>query len=161
MGIRYYAYPVRASDVELARANPRDFLADDPLADAWGPVELKPRMLYLDKCWGQLQELLRPGSGRPESVAYQLVEGEVTHTSEGWIPFTRVLDPAQVREIAEELSQIGEADVLAARVRTFGGDGFVNDDPDELRYVMQYLNDAKSFVDALAKDNLGLVYMIG
>ncbi|MCU1579125.1 MAG: hypothetical protein JWP19_1329 [Rhodoglobus sp.] len=161
MGIRYYAYPVRASDIEFARANPRDFLAADPLADAWGPAELKPRMLYLDKCWGQLQEFLGPRPDRPERVAYQLVEGQVTHTSEGWIPFTRVLDPAQVHEIADELSQIGEVDVLAARVRTFRRDGLVNDDPDELRYVMHYLNDAKSFVDALAEDDLGLIYTIG
>jgi hypothetical protein len=51
--------------------------------------------------------------------------------------------------------------VLAARVRTFRRDGLVNDDPDELRYVMHYLNDAKSFVDALAEDDLGLIYTIG
>jgi hypothetical protein len=67
MGIRYYAYPVRTSDVELARANPHDFLATDLLADAWGPAELKPRMLYLDKCWGQLQELLGPRPDRPSA----------------------------------------------------------------------------------------------
>lgn len=161
MGIRYYAYPVLASDIERARDDPRAFLSADPLYDAWGPAELKPRMLYLDKCWDQLQEFLGSRPGRPERVSFQLVEGEVTHTYEGWIPFIRVLSPTQVEEVARDIAQLGEAEVLAARVPTFGRDGVVNDDPEELRYVMQYLDDAKAFVAALATDNLGLIYMIG
>ncbi len=157
MGIRYYAYPVRASDVQLARSNPRDFLSDDPLADAWGPVESKPRMLYLDKAWRQLQEFFT----QELPAALPLVDGDVTHVQCGWIPHIRVLAPDQVGDVAHALAAVGEVDVLAARLRTFGGDSVVNDDAYELRYVMEHLDAAKSFTTSLARDGLGLIYMIG
>ena len=49
MGIRYYAYPVERAHVSYARKDPRFFIADDPLADAWElNGRAKPRMLYLD-----------------------------------------------------------------------------------------------------------------
>ncbi|MCU1439043.1 MAG: hypothetical protein JWP85_40 [Rhodoglobus sp.] len=157
MGIRYYAYPVRESDLELARENPRDFLADDPLADAWGPADLKPRMLYLDKCWRELQELF----GRDGLPALLLVGGQVTHTAYGWIPHIQVLSPDQVRLVARHLCTFGEADVFAARLRSRGGDGTVNDDPDELNYVVHYLDAARDFSTSLASEGLGLIYTIG
>jgi hypothetical protein len=49
MGIRYYAYPIDADLIELAKSTPRSFLSDDPLVDAWGPVDKRPPTLYLDK----------------------------------------------------------------------------------------------------------------
>lgn len=117
-------------------------------------------MLYLDKCWHQLQELLGPRPGRAARDAFQLVTGQVTHKTDGWIPFAQVLGPEEVRQVAEDLEQVDEEGVLAARIRGFHVE-VVNDDPEELRYVMEYLNSAKEFLTALADDGLGLVYVIG
>lgn len=36
MGIRYYAYAFDADMTARAQADPRSFISDDPLADAWG-----------------------------------------------------------------------------------------------------------------------------
>ncbi|HEU4807139.1 MAG TPA: hypothetical protein VFT01_02670, partial [Homoserinimonas sp.] len=75
MGIRYYAYPITEDQYPLAVENPCRFHGSDPLMDAWGPADKKPDMLYLDKCWQQLQTLLGPGSGISDRPAFQPVEG--------------------------------------------------------------------------------------
>lgn len=36
MGIRYYAYAFENDQTERVVADPRRFISDDPLADAWG-----------------------------------------------------------------------------------------------------------------------------
>ena len=153
MGIRYYAYPLQPSDIESARASPRAFMADDPLADAWGSLELRPRMLYLDKCWAELQDLF---GSRPASL---LVQGSVTHTSYGWIPHLDVLDPETVGAVAEDLARVTEADVVASGVRSYRGRGTPAEDADE--YVMHFLAEARTFTKSLTTDGLGLIYMIG
>ena len=161
MGIRYYASPVLAADVEIAQADPRAFMCCQRAAERQDALDYPPRSLYLDKCWRQLQDLLGPTGDQPARPSFQLVEGQVTNTSRGWDSFRKVLSPEQVLDVARDLALIGEQEVLAARVREFGGTGVINDDPDELRYVMQYLDDAKAFVAELAEENLGLIYTIG
>lgn len=149
MGIRYYAYPIDRDLVELASRDPRAFLSDDPLMDAWGPPEERPPMLYLDKCWSRLQMLFGDGSERPRASA-ALVHGQVTHTGYGWIPHIQVLDPADVAEFARDIVCVDEEEVRA-----------LTDDETERDYVLRYLADAKGFVTRLAARGDGLVYLIG
>lgn len=159
MGIRYYAYPVDAKLIELAKTSPRAFLGSDPLADAWGPAENRPPMLYLDKCWRDLQELFGRSDGTTARPALELVRGAVTPHPEGWEPFIRVLGPTEVAAVAADISRVTEADasaMAASRPSRWG------DSPaDELRYVLHYLADAQSFTAQLAREGRGLVYEIG
>src|SRR5690606_14201418 len=79
MGVRYYAYPLAPELVGRAMDDPRPFLSDDPLADAWGLGRPRhPQMLYLDKCWRQLQSLTNPPGGKPRP-SHALVAGDVTY----------------------------------------------------------------------------------
>lgn len=162
MGIRYYAYPVPSEFGAMAARSPRDFVGHDPLMDAWGPEEERPRMLYLDKCWGYLQMLFAPSGGRVQP-AYELVRGEVTHTGDGWISFVRYLANDEVRAIAEDLADAEASDcfvmdgVSAMRRAGSSLDEFERD----LDYVQAYLRDAAHFTAEVAKEGAGLVYMIG
>ncbi|OMH23027.1 hypothetical protein BKD30_14210 [Tersicoccus phoenicis] len=156
MGIRYYAYPLPPELVTAARLDPSAYLSSDPLADAWDlDGQSRPRMLYLDKCWGLLQQLTcaDPRAPRP---SYLLVEGRVTHTHDGWIPWTRVLDADEVGRIADDLALINPDDLddLFAR----GASHFRDDDRD---YLESYLAQAKEFTADLRARGQGLVYMIG
>jgi hypothetical protein len=160
MGIRYYAYPIDANLIDFARQSPRAFLGADPLMDAWGPAEKKPPMLYLDKCWAELQELLGANSPSSPRPAFALVAGRVTHTSEGWIPHIAVCDPAEVAAIASDLALITEAEVRLVLTDS----GILRrhkDVEEELDYVNHYLREAQLFTSDLASAGKGLVYMIG
>jgi hypothetical protein len=160
MGIRYYAYPVEAVHSELAQVAPETFISDDPLYDAWGPQDARPDMLYLDKCWRELQALLAAVDGQPARPAFALVEGAVTFTDTGWLPFERALEPAQVSIIAEDLATISLKDVVAlidSSPQSFEGDEREN----EIRYVTEYSDAAKGFTARLAREGRGLVCMIG
>lgn len=156
MGIRYYAYPLPSELVAAARLDPSAYLSSDPLADAWGlDGHSRPQMLYLDKCWGLFQRLTYadPRAPRP---SYLLVEGHVTHTHDGWIPWTKVLDAVEVSRIADDLASInpGDLDDLFAR----GGSCFRDDDR---AYLESYLAQAQEFTADLRARGQGLVYMIG
>ena len=157
MGIRYYAYPIAAEDYLRAQADPCPFHGSDPLMDAWGPASSRPEMLYLDKCWQELQALLGPCSGQPARPAHQLVEGKVTHVETGWIPYERALSPDQVKGVAADLATVTDADV----VRLLAGYPFRHDPDTEHRYVAQYLASAQKFTARLASEGRGLVYLIG
>ena len=160
MGIRYYAYPVHSDDIARARADPLAFVSDDPFSDAWGPEELRPTMLYLDKCWHYLQVVLRPRSDGAPRTSFGLVEGQVTHTDRGWIPFVKLLAPDDVAAIADDLALVDGDDVRIA----LGLDLTEIDEPSQLveyDYVLQYLADARAFLAELVKHRQGMVYMIG
>ena len=160
MGIRYYAYPVAQDLVGLALQSPEKFLAEDPLADAWQLGRDRPPMLYLDKCWSELQALLGASEDRPARRSFALVEGAVTHTDEGWLPFYRALSPYDVRQVADDLAKVDANDVnrlLAEHPRW----GEHHGEEMEREYINQYLTDAQSFTAELSRDGLGLVYMIG
>lgn len=162
MGIRYYAYPVPSELGDTAAKSPRDFVGLDPLMDAWGPADERPRMLYLDKCWGYLQQLFAPSELRTQP-AYELVRGEVTHTDEGWIPFLRYLTNEDVRVIAEDLADAAGSECFVmdglSAIRRAGNSH--REFEQDLDYVQDYLSDAVLFTAEVAKDGDGLVYMIG
>lgn len=160
MGIRYYAYPVAAELIAHARDDPYQFMSADPLMDAWGPAEDRPRMLYLDKCWSTLQDLTDGGPGGQPRPAYRLFEGDVTFVDGGmaWYAWTRVLDPDEVDKIADDIVMLTDADIRAMllsgrRVRGPGGDDFA--------YISHHLACAQEFVVGLSRDRLGMVYKIG
>jgi hypothetical protein len=158
MGIRYYAYPITAEQYPLAVENPCRFHGADPLMDAWGPVDEQPEMLYLDKCWYELQMLLGPQSGIADRPALQLVEGRVTEVGMGWIPYERALSPAQVHAVAADLATVGEPDIRRLLPTLNRWKDSANR---EFSYVAEYLAAAQEFTAALAKDGRGLVYRIG
>jgi hypothetical protein len=158
MGIRYYAYPITAEQYPLAVENPCRFHGADPLMDAWAPVDERPEMLYLDKCWHELQVLLGPESGVTDRPSLQLVEGRITDVGMGWIPYERALSPVQVQAVAADLATIGDSDIR----RLLPALNRWNDSPEqEYRYVAEYLAAAQEFTTALARNRRGLVYMIG
>jgi hypothetical protein len=165
MGIRYYAYPVTPEHTATAAATPELFLGQDPLSDAWGLVPIgdsiyamdpkpRPEMLYLDKCWGLLQELTRTGEGecRP---AHVLFAGYDRGGRNDCQPFLKALSPSEVATAASGLSTIGngDLDVFFERDRR----GHIGD----RNYLEQYLNRAVEFTTDLHSRGWGLVYMIG
>lgn len=158
MGIRFYAYPINADEYQLAVTNPCPFHGSDPLMDAWGPRESKPVMLYLDKCWKEMQNLLAPSPGQPDRPALQLVEGQVTFTPQGWIPYERALSPEQVEAIAADLATVDDADIR--RMASEFPSWYVSSEQ-TYEYVAPYLAEAQQFTARLAQDGRGLVYLIG
>lgn len=173
MGIRYYAY---AFDIDLAQQavdDPHSILSSDPLADAWGmephvsigvatfeQTSSKRDMLYLDKAWSALQSLTRPGSNESgDGSSYRMFEGDVTMHGMGWDPWVRTIFPDEVPAIRDDLCVIDEARVRAW-ARTWRSP-FGADDDAELQYVLDYLGGAQEFVESLAREGRGMVYLIG
>lgn len=163
MGIRYYAYPVAPRHAEAAAADPESFIADDPLADAWGMVPVAPNtyvthakpipeMLYLDKCWRYLQQLTTRPDGTTR-VAHDLFEGDVTMVNGGmqWIGYQKALSPAAVAAIADDLEAMSEHDLQAYL------DTLEDEDKD---YVRQFLQRAIEFTVAMRERGYGLAYAI-
>lgn len=154
MGIRYYAYPLQPSDVDAARRNPYPFLSADPLMDAWGPEEDRPRMLYLDKAWRELQHVFAVSDGRLQPrISLELVKGNVTPVGKygGHVGFVHVLPPDVVQQIAEDIvmvEPIVETDIIEAV--TYSSADYAN----------EFLRRAQDFMVTLAADGLGLVYTI-
>lgn len=173
MGIRYYAYAFNADRAQQAVDDPHSILSSDPLADAWGlephasvsvatfeQVSPKRDMLYLDKAWWALQSLTRPRPDDPAaSACYRMFEGAVTMHGLGWDPWVRTILPAEVPDIHDDLRAIDESRVRewARTWRSPHG----ADDEAELRYVLDYLGNAQQFVESLAADGRGMVYLIG
>lgn len=158
MGIRYYACPITAEAYVRAREKPCCPHGCDPLADAVGMSGDQSDILDLDKCWRDLRFILKPAAGQAARPASKLVEGRVTDTDTGWVPFKQALGPDQVSAIAVDLATVGEADIRrAVSARTHPD---VSDD-DEYHYIAQYLADATRFTARLASEGHGLVYVIG
>lgn len=161
MGIRYYAYPVAAKNIDEASQDPERFLSSDPLADAWGlepigphayatHVNPRPRMLYLDKCWSLMQRLTHQmGQPRP---AYALVAGRVQPDGLGWLPHIATLTPDEVVHIADDLDAIAD-DELTTFCETL--------EECDADYLQDYFGQARTFTRELAQSGEGLVYMIG
>lgn len=154
MGIRYYAYPLQPHDVADARHDPYPFLADDPLSDAWGPDETRPRMLYLDKAWRELQHVftVKNGELRPR-ISLELVKGNVTPIGRygTHLGFVHVLSPDLVDDIARDIVLVEPVD--DATIKEVGSYSSAD-------YTNQFLQRAQQFMTDLARDGLGLVYMI-
>ncbi|MCK6068474.1 MULTISPECIES: DUF1877 family protein [Microbacterium] len=173
MGIRYYAYAFDTALAQQAVDDPHSILSSDPLADAWGlephaslsvatfeQVPPKRDMLYLDKAWSALQSLTRPAPGDPAGGScHRMFEGHVTMHDLGRDPWVRTILPEEVPSIRDQLSAIDESRVRAWAGTWSSHDGA--DDEDELRYVLDYLRRAQEFVESLAADGRGMVYLIG
>lgn len=173
MGIRYYAYAFDPQLTRRAVENPRSIVSGDPLADAWGMTphtavgiatfqQTTPErdLLYLDKAWSALQALTLPAADEPRgTTAYRMFEGSVTPTEYGWEPWIRTILPDEVAGIRDDLRSIDDDRVLAwARTWRHPYEG---DEDEELSYVRQFLDRAREFVERLARDGRGMVYMIG
>ena len=172
MGIRYYAYAFDADLAQQAVHDPHSILSSDPLADAWGlephaavsvatfeQVSPKRDMLYLDKAWSALQSLTHPTPDSPAGSSYRMFEGNVTMHGLGWDPWVRTILPEEVPVIRDDLCAIDES-----RVRAWAESWRsprVADDEDELRYILDFLQRAQEFVESLAADGRGMVYLIG
>lgn len=173
MGIRYYAYAFDADLAQQAVDDPHSILSSDPLADAWGlephasvsvatfeQVSPKRDMLYLDKAWSALQSLTRPNPGGTSlGSCYRMFEGNVAMHGLGWEPWVRTILPEEVPVIRDDLCAIDEF-----RVRTWAEtwrSPYGADDEDELRYVLDFLRRAQEFVDSLAVEGRGMIYLIG
>jgi hypothetical protein len=164
MGIRYFALPVPAQLVNIARINPRAFLSDPHFWESWSDPPDRPECLYLDKPWRDLRDLLgQPGaepgaeSARP---AYELLRGEVKPYGYGWIPYCRVLDTEEVAAVAEDLARVDLPPLYQSWSAHVSPDwaAIVNGRRDT---VESYLEDARRFTTELAGQGLGLVYSIG
>jgi hypothetical protein len=167
MGIRYYAYAFDASQTDRAMADPRAFIADDPLADAWGfepgavvfatsfeQAVPERDMLYLDKAWRDLQLLTRPpSSGEPARPAFRMFDGDVTYHGLGWAACARALGPNEMPEIARDLALLEQQVECAAPGGSTCDEGHC--------YVHHYLVDARRFAEHLARDGRGMAYLIG
>lgn len=169
MGIRYYAYAYEAADLDEVLADPSLVISDDPLADAWGFTPHtyglldanfqqsvpEDQMLYLDKAWSHLQWAIRPEDGQQSRPAYRMFEGKVANTSMGHLPFERVLTPDQVLAVAADLVEVSDENV-AERLRRcpfYRGD--------DLPFVLDHLQRARTFVTILASRGQGMAYTIG
>ena len=90
---------------------------------------------------------------------YRMFEGSVTMHGLGWDPWVRTILPAEVAAIRDDLCAIDE-DQVRTWASTWRSRHGVNDD-DELHYVLDYLTRAQEFVESLAADGRGMVYLIG
>lgn len=173
MGIRYYAYAFDADLTQQAVDDPASIVSSDPLADAWGlephaemsvtnfrQTPPKRDMLYLDKAWSALQSLTRSTPGDSATPAsHRMFEGNVTLHARGWNPWIRAILPDDVPPIHDDLSSISEPRVRAW-ARTWASPHGANGE-DELHYVLDHLHRAQEFVESLAADRRGMVYLIG
>ncbi|MHA7306378.1 DUF1877 family protein [Arthrobacter sp. TMN-49] len=158
MGIRYFALPVPAQMVNIARINPRAFLSDRHFWASWSDPPDRPEGLYLDKAWRDLQWLL--GESEPPRASYELVSGDVEMTDCGWIPFDRVLSAGQVRRVAEDLALVDLGVLYQLRLPRESPDWAAIMDG-RREYVKSYLEAARKFTAQLAGLGLGLIYSIG
>lgn len=88
-----------------------------------------------------------------------MFEGNVTMHDMGRDPWVRTILPEEVPAIRDDLCAIDE-DQVRTWARTWRSRHGADDD-DELRYVLDYLTWAQEFVEALATDGRGMVYLIG
>ncbi len=160
MGIRYFALPVPAPMVSIARINPRAFLSEHHFRESWSDPPDRPEGLYLDKPWQDLRDLLSWPAEEPTRPAYELLRGDVKMYGYGWIPYDRVLDADQVLEVATDLARVDLPHLLQS------WSSYVSPDwaailAGRRDTVEQYLADARKFTGELATRGLGLIYSIG
>jgi len=158
MGIRYSAYPVQATDIELARREPRHFINDNPLVGFDGPYD-EWFHLDLDKSWHYLQRLFTWPHSSPAERGLELVEGNVHYLNSGeYEPHFGVLDPDQVDQVARAIFWTDKVDVLAMLIAENRSGDRLRDDT---AYVGHHLEAAKRFTARVAEAGHGLIYSIG
>ncbi|MCV7192025.1 DUF1877 family protein [Mycolicibacterium brumae] len=115
--------------------------------------------LYLDKAWSLLERVTRPQFGESARPAHRMFDGHPTMTKRGdYVPFVRVLTPAEVSAAAADIAELSDAEV-AERLGPEAPFGTTRSD--DVEYALQYLRDARSFMADLAARGRGMTYTIG
>lgn len=156
MGIRYLAISIDLDDYAHISAGPCPTCGSRPHAREREYDEPEPDILDLDKSWGYLQGIFGSIGLR---AASELIEGDVTHTSTGWIPYQGTVAPARVKEVAAELASVSERQVRAY----FQAGNLWKDErsKQDFEYVNSYVGSARQFAEKVAGDDRGIVYYIG
>ncbi len=160
MGIKYFALPVPAPLVNIARMNPRAFLPERPAGNAWPEPPCPPDALQLDKPWQDLRDLLGWPGHQPPRPAFELLRGEVKQRGYGWLPYERVLGPQDVVEVAEDLSRLDLAALYQAYEPLVSPDWAAIMDG-RRGIVESHVRKAEAFTAKLAHNGQGLIYRIG
>lgn len=149
MGIRYLAVSISEADFNRLSSEPPAMLIeleDDGARDG----------LDLDKSWAHLQRYLEESGPR---AAGELVAGDVTHTSDGWIPYRGLVSPERVRAAAADLATITQP-LLQAFFGVSETEG-TSRDMEDYCYVSEYLRRAVEFIAEVALEKRAIVYWIG
>lgn len=97
-----------------------------------------------------------PTDDEPARPAFRMFEGRPPWTGDGDRPWVRVLAPEEIPAIAEDLMVLDDDAVARHVVQRRWERG-----PEYAEYTLQYLQSARSFMTALARDGRGMVYTIG
>jgi len=156
MGIRYYARSIDLDDYQRISAGPCPTCGARPHAREPEYDQPEADSLDLDKSWGYLQRFF-VASGH--DAAAELVMGDVTHTSRGWISHQGTVAPSRVPDVAADLARVTTAELQ----QHFQPDGVWRDERSEqdFGYVHSYLAEASRFCDKVVADHRGIVYYIG
>lgn len=160
MGINYFARPIPASLVDIAKINPGAFLGDLWFWRSWPESRWRPGELFLDKVWRDLQALFGENGQDPPRPAYELVRGEARFF--GWQvqPFDRVLDPGQVAAVARDLERADLRELYQHCLPQHSPDWAAIMDG-RRGNVESHLAVAACFTAELSAKGLGLIYSIG
>ncbi|AIY01520.1 hypothetical protein ART_1921 [Arthrobacter sp. PAMC 25486] len=160
MGISYFARPVPAGLVNIAKIDPGAFLDDALFWRTWTEHKGRPETLSLGDAWSDLQTLLADTRKDPPRPAYELVRGEPQYP--GWHiqPFDRVLDPEQVTAVAGDLAQTDLKEMYQHCLPLHSPD-WAAILAGRRGYVESYLAAAASFTAELSARGFGLIYSIG
>ena len=156
MGIRYLAISIDSDDYDRISAGPCPTCGARPHARERDYDEPEPDILDLDKSWGYCQGLF---DSLGLSAASELVAGDVTNTSHGWISYQGTVAPVRVKEVAAELTRVTES-----QVRNYFrlGDAWKDERSEQdFEYVNSHLRFAREFAEKVAGDDRGIVYYIG
>jgi hypothetical protein len=156
MGIRYFAVSVDLEDYERVSAGPC------PTCGArQHPREREDYFdesvnLDLDKSWGYFQRIF---DSLDLPAAAELVAGDVTQTSTGWISHQGAIAPHRVEQIMAEFELVTQDDVR----NLFQKDAVWHDARSEgdFDYVLSHLERALQFLKRVEGEQRGIVYYIG
>ncbi|CAN5586568.1 hypothetical protein BH10ACT7_BH10ACT7_15260 [soil metagenome] len=157
MGVRYIAVAVNEQDYERVKTGPCPSCGSMPEArerENYGPSS--PETLDLDKSWSCLQHFFQASGFRH---AFRLVEGDVVHTSDGWIPHQGAIAPSAMKDIVADL----DAAKRVALREHFRRDGAWRDDRAEQDFIYtgHFLERAREWVHEVEQCGFGIVYYIG
>jgi hypothetical protein len=156
MGIRYLAISIDVDDYLRISAGPCPTCGARPHTREPDDGMPEPEVLDLDKSWGYLQRLFE--STELEAAA-ELVAGNVTQTSRGWISHQGTVAPDRVTALTHELASV-TTDQLRNLFQENGE--WANDRSEgDFDYVSSYLARAIEFTAKVARESRGIVYYIG
>lgn len=160
MGISYFARPVPAGLVDIAKINPGALLDDAWFWRTWTPSRWRPGELDLDKSWQDMQDLFGSSGQDPPRAAYELVRGQAEWVGARIRPFDRVLDPGQVAAVARDLERADLRELYQHCLPRHSPDWAAIMDG-RRGYVESHLASAASWTTELSAKGLGLIYSIG